>query len=160
MRVERYGGHAPGGFTLPEVLITILLISILFTLGLLFSFGLRSTKRLKGTEIAHTLAAQAIEVLRAAPFITIDDDDPIGENSVETDLNKDSGPKDFLVPEHQAGAVTYKRKVEVKPLVNALDPKFGPPPPLKVVNVTVEWTTPEGQPEEPYRLTTTVANLR
>lgn len=154
-----YSRRSRTGFTLPEVLITILLISILFTLGMLFSFGLRSTKRLKGTEIAHTLAAQAIEVLRAAPFDSIDDDDPIGENSVETDLNKDSGPKDQLVPEHQAGVVKYKRKVEVKPLENANDTK-GPRAPLKVVNVTVEWTTPEGVPEEPYYLTTTVANLR
>ncbi|HNW35901.1 MAG TPA: prepilin-type N-terminal cleavage/methylation domain-containing protein, partial [Candidatus Ozemobacteraceae bacterium] len=59
-------------FTLPEVLITILLISILFSLGIVFSMGMRHTRKARDYETAIGLAQQAVDALRSVPFNTLD----------------------------------------------------------------------------------------
>ncbi|MBF0501225.1 MAG: prepilin-type N-terminal cleavage/methylation domain-containing protein [Candidatus Riflebacteria bacterium] len=142
------------GFTLPEVLITILLISILFTLGIIFTTGLRSTSKMRNSEIAIVLAQQAIEVLRAAPYSMIDDAD--ASDSVELDLNTDSGPNDLLKPVLMAGPIKYERKVEVTELPNAV--KDGMSPRLKFVRVIVTWGRPE-EKKVTFELSTTIADL-
>ena len=143
------------GFTLPEVLITILLISILFTLGILFTAGLRSTKKMKNSEMGIALAQQAIEVLRAAPFSTIDDADA-GDASVEKDLNTDSGTNDLMGPVWLAGPIKYERKVEVTDIPNAM--KEGASPRLKFVRVIVTWGRPE-EDKAGFELSSTIADL-
>ncbi|MBF0407284.1 MAG: hypothetical protein HQM10_08020 [Candidatus Riflebacteria bacterium] len=144
------------GLNLPEVLIMILLLSILFTLGILFSAQFKSTKKLKNKEIAIALAQQAVEVLRAAPFSLVDDADA-GNNSVEADLNTDSGPTDLLEPLYTAGAFSYSRKVEVKTVPIESKEKNAKSP-LKHVSVTVSWKSADGQDEE-ISLSTAIADL-
>jgi len=142
-------------FSLPEVLITVLLISILFSLGIVFTSGLKSTKKMRNYEIAIALAQQAIEVLRAAPFCLIDDEDA-KEKSVETDLNTSKGDNDILEPTYSTGGVKYERKVEVTnvpPLI-----KDGTPVNLKHVRVIVKWVTPDNDKAN-YEVTTTIADL-
>lgn len=156
----RYGHPKPefstAGFSLPELLVTLLLISVLFTLGLIFSTGLRQTRHMRDYEIAIALARQAIEVLRAAPFELIDEEDA-AENSSEYDLNNSSGPEDLLQPEFNVNNIKYTRKVEVKN-VPSPDPA-GTPLGLKHVKVTVLWTTIDGKEVPPYEITTTIANM-
>jgi len=151
---DRGSRRRRAGFTLPEVLITLLLISILFTLGIIFMAGLRGTKKMRNYEIAITLAQQAIEVLRAAPFQTIDDADA-GRDSVESDLNSQNGSSDLLEPTHQAGSIKYDRKVEVTDIPPM--EKDGTPPGLKHVKVSVSWTPPDEE-KITYELTSTIAD--
>ncbi|MBI3038730.1 type II secretion system protein [bacterium] len=143
------------GFTLPELLVTILLISILFSLGVVLTSGLRSTKKMKDNEIAVALAQQAIEVLRSAPFSTIDDADA-KEVSVEKDLNSSLGKFDLYDPKFMAGPVNFDRSVEVIDVPSA--PNIETPLGLKFVRVIVKWVSPEGG-NLSYELTTTIANL-
>ena len=146
----------PGsGFTLPELLITILLISVLFTLGIIFSSSMRSTRKMRDYEIAIALAQQAVEVLRAAPFSTIDDAD-FGKGSLETDLNTDNGQGDTFGPEFVSGVTTYRRTVEVTEVPNVIEnAKLH----LKHVKVSVKWQPPDGGDVPPYEITTTIADL-
>jgi len=158
------GGFSPDqGFTLPEVLITLLLLSILFCIAIVFSSNFRHTRKTRDYEIAIALAQQAIDALRAAPFATIDDADSKkaggsgSYESVETDLNNDNGKNDLLKPKFILGNVTYERNVEVCDV----EPKNkkGPPLGLKYVKVTVTWKTPDGEEIQPYEITTTIADL-
>ena len=146
------------GLTLPEVLITILLISILFSLAIVFSSNLRSTKKMRNKEIAIALAQQAVEALRASPFGLLDDaDQPDSkERSVEYDLNNSSGLTDLLEPAFNAGGVKYNRLVEVTdvPPVNG----EGTPICLKHVRVLVQWAPPDGE-KLSYEITTAISNF-
>ncbi|RCK80889.1 MAG: hypothetical protein OZSIB_2777 [Candidatus Ozemobacter sibiricus] len=146
------------GFTLPEVLITIILISILFLLGVIFSSGLRHTRKQRTFEIAIGLAQQAVEALRAAPFELIDDADAPG-HSVEEDLNTANGGTDLYEPVFISNNVRYERKVEVENVPPANDVKGATPVGLKAVRVTVKWKGPEDDAPEPFVITTTIANL-
>lgn len=150
------GSSGIGGFTLPELLITILLISILFTLGLLFSTGMRQTRKMRDYEIAIALARQAIEVLRSAPFELIDDADA-GPDSIEHDLNTGSGDGDLLEPEFTVNMIRYERSVEVLN-VEPIE-EDGIPPGLKYVKVIVHWQAPDGTEIVPYEIVTTISNL-
>ena len=87
----RLKGVKRRAFTLPEILITILLLSILFSLGIVFTMGMRQTRKVKDYETAIGLAQQAIDGLRAVPFGTLDDEDA-GEFSGETDVNTGGAP--------------------------------------------------------------------
>jgi prepilin-type N-terminal cleavage/methylation domain-containing protein len=156
-------GAARGGardrvraFSLPEVLITILLISILFGLGIIFSSGLRQTRKMRDWEIAISLAQQAVEVLRASPFALLDDEDA-GENSAERDLNHDAGPRDLLKPTFVVNGITYQRTVEVTNVAPP-DPK-GTPIGLKYVKISVKWKPPDGENIPPYEIITTIADI-
>jgi len=145
-------------FTLPEVLITLILISILFLLGTVFSSGLRHSRKQRTYETAIGLAQQAVEVLRAAPFVTIDDEDAPGR-SVEEDLNTSNGENDLLEPVFISNNIKYERKVEVVNVPPANNVKGATPVGLKAVRVTVKWKGTEDEHAEPYIITTTIANL-
>lgn len=144
------------GYSLPELLITILLLSVLIILALVFSNGMNQTKRLRDYSVAVAFAQQAIEVIRAAPFSLLDDADA-SNNSVETDFGKSSGVKDLLEPEFISGSITYKRKVEIIDVMSKNDSKL--PIGLKLVKVTVSWKPLDGAVVPPFIITTTVANL-
>lgn len=144
------------GYSLPELLITILLVAVLVVMALAFSNGMSQTKRLKDYSIAVAFAQQAIEIIRAAPFTLLDDADA-GSNSVETDFSKSSGINDLIEPEFVSGGITYKRTVEISDVMAKEDDKR--PIGLKLVKVTVNWTTMEGNKVEPFVIKTTIANL-
>ncbi len=156
--MERGKRPTARAFTLPEVLITIILISILFLLGVVFSSGLRHSRKQRTFEIGIGLAQQAIETLRAAPFGLLDDEDAPG-HSLEEDLNTSSGAGDLLEPVFVSNNVRYERKVEVLNVPPANDIKGATPTGLKAVRVTVRWKGPEDEHAEPYVITTTIANL-
>lgn len=144
------------GYSLPELLITILLLSILFTLAIIFSSGMSQTKRLRDYSIAVAYAQQAIEVVKAAPFSLLDDADA-GVNSVETDLNTSSGPQDSFEPIFESGGIKYQRKVEITNVGSKEDKDR--PIGLKLLVVRVDWKTIDGAQAEPFILKTTIADL-
>jgi prepilin-type N-terminal cleavage/methylation domain-containing protein len=142
-------------YTLPELLITILLLAILFSLGIIITSNLGQSKKLRDYSVAVALAQQAIEVVRCAPFELLDPKEA-GESSVETDLNTSIGHNDFLYPEFKSGNTTYYRTVSIKDVASKEDPdrSIG----LKQVKVKVEWTT-DGVKAKPFIMQTTVANM-
>lgn len=144
------------GYTLPELLITILLLSILFLLSIIFSSGLNQAKRLRDYSVAVALAQQAIEIARAAPFKLLDDADAKND-SVETDLNTASGDNDALVPEFESGGIKYQRSVEIHDVM-ALEDNSRPIG-LKHVKVTVNWKPLDGGKPEPFVVSTTIADM-
>lgn len=144
------------GYTLPELLITILLLSILFSLAIVFSSGLNQSKRLRDYSVAVALAQQAIEIVRSAPYKLIDDADS-GKDSVETDLNTKSGEDDPLSPVFESGGIKYDRKVEIADVMAAEDQKR--PIGMKQLTVTVVWTPLDGGKAEPFVVTTTIADM-
>lgn len=145
-----------GGYTLPELLITILLLAILFTLAIIFSSSLNQTKKLRDYSVAVALAQQAVEVARSAPFSLLDDADA-GKNSVETDFNTASHADDPFVPEFDSGGIKYKRLVEITDVMAAEDSKC--PVGLKLVRVTVTWKPLDGGKPEPFVITSTIADM-
>lgn len=144
------------GFTLVEVLIAILLISILFTLGVLISSSNSSTRKMRNFEYAIALAQQAVEALRAAPFDTLDQFDA-QKKSLEDDFNQDDPDPDQFRRTVRIGEIVYERTVNVEE-VQSVDQKNGLNPRLKYVNVSVAWTPPDGE-RLSYKLTTTIADL-
>lgn len=144
------------GYSLPELLITILLLSILFTLAIIFSSGMSQTRRLRDYSVAVAFAQQAIEIVKSAPFSLLDDADA-GANSVETDLNTSSGPQDAFEPVFVSSGINYQRKVEITN-VGAKEDKDRPVG-LKLLKVTVNWKTIEGAQAEPFILKTTIADM-
>ena len=144
------------GYSLPELLITILLLSVLIVLALAFSNGMNQTKRLRDYSVAVAFAQQAIEIIRAAPYQLLDDADA-STDSVEYDFMKSSGINDLLEPEFVSGSITYKRKVEIIDVMSKENTKN--PVGLKLVKVTVSWVPPDGGKIAPFVITTTVANL-
>lgn len=143
-------------FTLVEVLIAILLISILFTLGVLFTSSNATTRKMRNFEYAIALAQQAVEVLRAAPFDTLDELDAHGK-SLEADLNQDDPEPDQYRRTNRIGGIDYERTVTIEE-VRHVDDKKGVNPRLKYVQVIVAWTPPDGE-RLTYKLTTTIADL-
>ncbi len=143
-------------YTLPELLITILLLSILFTLSIIFSSGLNQSRRLRDYSVAVALAQQVIEIARSAPFKLLDDADA-GKDSVETDLNNFTGENDPFVPEIESGGIKYERKVEISDVM-ALEDKSRPIG-LKLIKVTVIWKPLDGGRPEPFIVTTTIADM-
>jgi prepilin-type N-terminal cleavage/methylation domain-containing protein len=144
------------GYSLPELLITILLLAILFSLAIIFSSGLSQTKRIRDYSLAIAFAQQAVEIVRAAPYSLLDEEDA-GINSVEEDFKVDSGPTDSLKPEYKSGGITYKRKVEISNVMAAEDDKR--PVGLKLVKIKVDWKTMDGVQAEPFIIETTVADM-
>jgi len=144
------------GYSLPELLITILLLSILFLLAIIFSSGMGQTRRLRDYSIAVAYAQQAVEVVKSAPFSLLDDADA-GENSVETDLNTSSGPHDSFEPIFESGGIKYLRKIEIinVPAKEDKDRPVG----LKLLKVKVDWKTIDGAQAEPFVLKTTIADM-
>ena len=143
-------------YTLPELLITMLLLAILFVLVLAFSNGMTQTKRLRDYSVAVAFAQQAVEIIRSAPFSLLDNADA-GDKSVETDFSKSSGVNDLLKPEFISGGITYKRKVDIKDVMARADNKR--PIGLKLVRVEVDWKSQNSNKIMPFVITTTVANL-
>lgn len=144
------------GYSLPELLITILLLAILFTLAIIFSSGLNQSKKLRDYSIAVAFAQQAVEVARAAPFDLLDDADA-GYNSVEADFNNTSDEGDGLVPEFYSGGIKYGRTVEISDVMAAEDKTR--PIGLKLIKVTVTWKPLDGGKPEPFVITSTIANM-
>ena len=143
------------GFSLPEVLITIVLMSILFSLGVIFISSMGTTKKMRSFETAVALAQQAIELMRASPYDQLDDADA-KDNSVEYDLNNSNNGIDLMEPTFNAGSIKYTRKVEVTNVPGANSD--GTPIKLKLVKVSVKWVTPDGD-HVPYEITTTISDL-
>lgn len=155
--IEPAGAFAlKSGYSLPELLITILLLSILFSLAIIFSSGVSQTRRLRDYSVAVALAQQAVEVVKSAPFSLLDDADA-GENSVETDFNSDSGPQDSFLPVFESAGIKYKREVKITDVMAAEDKDR--PIGLKLLTVKVEWKTIDGADAEPFILKTTIADL-
>ena len=146
----------PCAYTMPELLITILLLAILFTLGITFSSSLNQSRRLRDYSVAVALTQQAIEIVRSAPFKVLDDADA-GKDSVENDLNTLSGEDDPFVPEIESGGIKYERKVEISDVM-ALEDKTRPIG-LKLVKVTVNWKPLDGGSPEPFVVSTTIADM-
>jgi type II secretory pathway pseudopilin PulG len=141
---------------MPELLITILLLSILFTLAIIFSSGLGQSRRLRDYSVAVALVQQAIEVARSAPFKLLDDADA-GKDSLEIDLNTNSGENDPFIPEIDSGGITYSRKVDIIDVM-ALEDKSRPIG-LKLITVTVTWKPLDGGRPDPFVVTTTIADM-
>ena len=145
-----------GGYTMPELLITILLLAILFSLAITFASSLNQAKKLRDYSVAVALAQQAVEIARAAPFSLLDDADA-GANSVETDLNTTTDLNDSITPEFDSGGIKYRRTVEITDVM-ALEDKTRPIG-LKLVKVTVEWKPLDGGKPEPFVVSSTIANM-
>ncbi len=114
------------------------------------------TRRLRDYSIAVAFAQQAVEIVKAAPYSLLDDADA-GENSVETDLNSNSGPQDHFESEFKSGGITYIRKVKIEDVMAKEDSER--PIGLKLLTVQVDWKTLEGAEVEPFVLQTTIADL-
>lgn len=142
-------------YTLPELLITLLLLAILFSLGIMISSNMNQSKKLRDYSVAVALAQQAIEIVRCAPYELLHKKDA-GENSVEVDLNTSIGHNDYLYPEFKSGNTLYKRTVKITDVPSREDPERSVG--LKHVRVKVEWTT-DGAKAEPFVMETTVANM-
>ncbi len=147
------------GYTLPELLITLLLISILFSIALIFSNSMGQTRKMRDYSVAVALAQQAVEVLRASPFESLDDADfpKDADVSVETDLNTNSGAGDLFIPDYTSGTLKYNRTVKVTDISAKEDEKR--PIGLKLVEVEVSWQTPGDKAAEPFKTSLTIANL-
>ena len=143
-------------YTMPELLITILLLAILFTLSIIFSSGLNQSKRLRDYSVAVALAQQAIEIARSAPFKLLDDADA-GKDSVENDLNSKVGEDDPFVPGFESEGIMYDRKVEIDDVMAAEDKNR--PIGLKLIKVTVNWKPLDGGQHDPFIVTTTIADM-
>jgi len=143
-------------FTMPELLITILLLSILFTLAIIFSSGLGQSRRLRDYSVAVALVQQTIEVARSAPFKLLDEADA-GKDSLETDFNTRTGDDDPFLPEIDSGGITYERKVEITDVM-ALEDKTRPIG-LKLITVTITWKPLDGGRPDPFIVTTTLADM-
>jgi prepilin-type N-terminal cleavage/methylation domain-containing protein len=143
-------------YTMPELLITILLLAILFTLGITFSSSLNQSRRLRDYSVAVALAQQAVEIARSAPFKLLDDADA-GKDSVENDLNSKAGENDPFVPEIESGGIKYERMVEISDVM-ALEDKSRPIG-LKLIKVSVTWKPLDGGRPDPFVVTTTIADM-
>ncbi len=143
-------------YTLPELLITILLLAILFTLGLIMSSGFDQSKKLRDYSVAVALAQQALEIARSSPYDILDDEDA-GANSLETDFNSVNGENDLIVPDYDSGFVKYHRTVVIKDVKAATDEKrsIG----LKTINVTVEWKAADSGKNEKFTVSSSIADI-
>lgn len=143
-------------YTLPELLITILLLAILFTLGVIMTSGFEQSKKLRDYSVAVALSQQALEIARSAPFDILDDEDA-GENSLEADFNSVNGENDLIVPEYDSGFVKYRRHVEIQDIKAAGDEKrsIG----LKSIKVTVEWKSADSGKLETFVVTSSIADI-
>ncbi len=143
-------------FTLPELLITILLLAILFTLGIIMTSGFDQSKKLRDYSVAVALAQQALEIARSAPFELLDDENA-GSNSVETDFNSVNGDNDLIVPDYDSGFAKYHRHVEIKDVKAATDNQrsIG----LKTITVTVEWNTDKSAKKEKFVVSSSIADI-
>lgn len=143
-------------FTLPELLITILLLAILFTLGIIMTSGFDQSKKLRDYSVAVALAQQALEIARSSPFEILDDEDA-GSNSVETDFNSVNGENDLIVPDYDSGFAKYHRFVEIHDVKAATDNNrsIG----LKTIKVTVEWNADESAKKEKFVVSSSIADI-
>lgn len=144
------------GYTLPELIITILLMGILFSLGIVMSSNMAQAKKLRDYSIAVALAQQAIEIARSSPYELLDDEDT-GNNSAEYDLNTDSGNNDSIKPDFDSGSTKYKRIVTITDIKTNEEPKRSVG--LKHVKVVVEWESEGGDKAEPFVMETTIADM-
>lgn len=142
-------------YTLPELLITILLMAILFTLGIIMSSGFDQSKKLRDYSVAVALAQQALEMARSAPFDILDDQDA-GANSLEVDFNSVNGDNDLIVPDYDSGFAKYHRRVIIQD-VKAADEKrsIG----LKTIKVVVEWSAGDSSKKESFDVSSTIADI-
>ena len=143
-------------YTLPELLITILLLAILFTLGIILTSGFDQSKKLRDYSVAVALAQQAIEIARSAPYDLLDDENA-GTNSIEYDLNSVNGENDIIVPDYDSGFVKYHRNVEIRDVKAATDENrsIG----LKTIKVTVEWKSVETGKKETFTVSSSIADI-
>lgn len=144
------------GYTLPEILITMLLLGILFTLALTFSSSTSQSRRLRDYSIAVALAQQAIEVARAAPYKILDEVDA-GEESLEYNFNNIQEVNNQFGSVFESNHIRYKRKVQIDDVMAAEDKEC--PVGLKRVKVTVEWQPPDGGKAEPFKIETLISDL-
>ncbi len=143
-------------YTLPELIITILLLAILFTLGIIMSSGIDNTKKLRDYSVAVALAQQALEIARCSPFELLDDEDA-GSNSLETDLNSVNGDKDLIIPDYDSGYTKYHRIVEIRDVKASTDENrsIG----LKTIKVTVEWKSVATGKKESFVVSSSIADI-
>lgn len=148
--------HKTKAFTLPELLITILLLAILFTLGIIMTSGFDQSKKLRDYSVAVALAQQALEIARSSPFELLDDEDA-GANSLEDDFNSVNGENDLIVPDYDSGFAKYHRHVEIQDVKAATDAKrsIG----LKTIKVTVEWKSDETAKKEKFVVSSSIADI-
>lgn len=143
-------------YTMPELLITLLLMGILFSLAIVLSASLNQTKKIRDYNIAIAFSQQTVEIIRGAPFALIDDANA-GKNSVETDLNTYSDDGDLFLPYYESGGIKYKRQVEITDVMAKEESTR--PIGLKIVKVVVTWESTDGTKPAPFIVTTTVADI-
>ncbi len=143
-------------YTLPELLITILLMAILFTLAIILTSGFDHSKKLRDYNVAVALAQQALEIARSSPYDLLDDE-TAGANSLETDFNSVNGDNDLIVPDYDSGFVKYHRNVEIRDVKASTDQNrsIG----LKTIKVTVEWKSPETGKKEVFVVSSSIADI-
>ena len=143
-------------YTLPELLITILLLAILFTLGIILSSGFDHSKKLRDYSVAVALAQQAIEIARSTPYDLLDDENA-GSTSLEYDFNSVNGDNDLIVPDYDSGFVKYHRTVEIRDVKASTDEKrsIG----LKTIKVTVDWKSAETGKKETFVVSSSIADI-
>ncbi|MBQ3643764.1 MAG: type II secretion system protein [Candidatus Riflebacteria bacterium] len=143
-------------YTLPELLITILLMAILFTLAIILTSGFDHSKKLRDYNVAVALAQQALEIARSSPYDLLDDE-TAGSNSLETDFNSVNGDNDLIVPDYDSGFVKYHRNVEIRDIKASTDQNrsIG----LKTIKVTVEWKSPETGKKEVFVVSSSIADI-
>ena len=144
------------GYTLPELLITILLMGILFVLALTFSTSTRQSQRIRDYSVAVALAQQAIEIAKAAPFSIIDENDA-GEESLEYNFNNIDQPNNIFGSIFVSNNVEYLREVIISDVMAAEDDTR--PIGLKKMTVTVTWDPSDGGEQEPFIINTLIPDL-
>ena len=143
-------------YTLPELLITILLMAILFTLAIILTSGFDHSKKLRDYNVAVALAQQALEIARSSPYDLLDDE-TAGSNSLETDFNSVNGDNDLIVPDYDSGFVKYHRNVEIRDIKASTDQNHSIG--LKTIKVTVEWKSPETGKKEVFVVSSSIADI-
>ncbi|NLM17403.1 MAG: prepilin-type N-terminal cleavage/methylation domain-containing protein [Candidatus Riflebacteria bacterium] len=143
-------------YTLPELLITVLLLAILLSLGIVFSSIMAKGQKNKSYAVALAFAQQAIELARGAPFEILSSSDA-GEASVEYDLNNKSSDNDLLIPTLENGEAVYTRTVKIRDIKTKDDPDSNAG--LKHISVKVEWISPENNKPDTLEINSLIANI-
>lgn len=143
-------------YTLPELLITLLLMGILFVLAFTFTASTGQARRLRDYSYAVALAQHAIELCRAAPYRLLDEADS-GVKSMEYNLNRVDNINDPFGGKFESNGIFYRRIIEISDVMSAQFPDK--PAGVKQLRVTVEWQTNDGPDPDPIVISTLVPDL-
>lgn len=154
------GGGCRRGFQFVEVLISVVLITVLFIVGMAVSQSLVGVKKVYDYEIAISLANQAVEAMRAARFREVGSDKDGRRDTLVNDFGTAANPFDQglgerFVPQFDIKGVKYEREVSVTDVPSK---QPGQPSYLKLARVRVRWKAPESGEALVYEVVTTLAD--